>query len=541
MENQIEIKKLNEGIENLGLPPINSLNYLTNLEPVIYLCGKSSSGKTTFLNALFNFKKNELYTSTDISTKTEFRFKYGTEEIIKQLSGDDIMLPSSFSERKELFENLNIEGEKYTIYLNQKSLHGRVIVDIPGVFDFKRNDSFSKKMLDEADIIYFFTPCTAKIDSTVLELLKNISEDGIPIIVIFTMGDLTDVDEGITRKTIPNIVDSLLNTSFNGINISHYQIISSNDFYKGKESHGIDKIQHHINLNDQNYKKIAENSRLKKSFNYYIKLIEDRLINLETDNVTFINLVKRENKLWQQSETNKIIDKKNKIIHNIESELNWFYKNCEEIIYGISIRKVFSKQMTSPTEMKRKFETNWNEFWLQIIKDYEFLNITVPKLPIISENIFEQVSVDFEKFRKILGEKPSISEKKDNRDRAKKSVNESEENKTSENQNKHDATENEGLTIADFLFLISEAGINSKNGKILYNKWSFLSNFKEIIEEIKKDFTKQVDFEFDKKINNMRVEMEQRIEKSLLENVTKKKIDAHKNVLLNFNEIINDF
>ena len=94
------------------------------------------------------------------------------------------------------------------------------------------NTSFSESMLNEADIVYFFTPCTSRINQE-YELLKKISTANIPIIVLFTMGDDTDPDEDITRESIPNIVNNRLQTCFKDINIYHHQIISSYDFYEG--------------------------------------------------------------------------------------------------------------------------------------------------------------------------------------------------------------------------------------------------------------------------------------------------------------------
>jgi GTPase Era involved in 16S rRNA processing len=546
MRNKIAIKVVNEEIETLGLPKISSLGYLNNEEPIIYLCGKSSTGKTTFLNALFNFKKDELYTSTDISTKTEFRFKYGLEEKITTIESKEITLPTTYIERKKLFESLNREGEKYIINLDEKTIVGRTIVDIPGVFDFKRNNNFSNQMLNEADIVYFFTPCTGKINSTEHELLKNISNAGIPIIVLFTMGDLIDADEGITRKTMPNLVESRLKTCFVGINISHHQIISANDFYKGKELHGIDKLQVHINSSDHDYKIIAEDKRLKKSVNYYIDLLNERIINLEKESKTFINLVYRENELWQEAEKKNVDDEKHKTINALESELNWFYKNCEDIIYGKSYSKIFRKVAFSLEEQKEKFETTWSDFWLQTNEGFDF---SIPKLPDFNLELFEQVTIDLDKFKSIMGSESSTAENKD----SSKNSNKKEQKETTvvkdnsikkTEPKKNEATPKgakaDKLSLADFVVLISEVGLNLKNGRIIYKKWSFLFDVKEIIENHKKEFNKQLDIEFKKKTDDIEIEMKQRIDKSLLENNARKIIDSYENVLIKFKSIIDD-
>ncbi len=51
MESLKAISILKKEVGSLGLPTINTIEYLNNAEPVIYLCGKSTTGKTTFLNA----------------------------------------------------------------------------------------------------------------------------------------------------------------------------------------------------------------------------------------------------------------------------------------------------------------------------------------------------------------------------------------------------------------------------------------------------------------------------------------------------------
>lgn len=547
MRNQEIIEIVNENVQNLGFSKISTLKYLNNEEPIIYLCGKSSTGKTTFLNALFNFKKDELYTSTDISTKTEFRFKHGLEEKITTINRKEINLPATYIERKELFQSLNTKNEKYTIHLYKKVLEGRTIVDIPGVFDFKRNDNFSSQMLDEADIVYFFTPCTSKINSTEHELLKNISIAGIPIVVLFTMGDIIDADEGITRKTMPNLVESRLKTCFEDIEVAHHQIISSNDFYKGKNLHGIDKLQVHINNNDLDYKVIAEDNRLKKNTNYYIDVIENKLISLNAESETFINLVYRENELWQDAVNKKLDDEKHKVTSSLISELNWLYKNCEDLIYGKSYRKIFKKETASLVEQKEKFETSWNEFWLQINKDFDFINSSVIKLPIIAEGLFEQVSIDLEKFKTIIETKTSTPENKNNKSLSKDAIKKEEKDSTKKtdavtkkNEGTSKTSKKDKLTLTDFVVLISEGGLNLNNAKIIYEKWSFLSNIKEQIEDVKKDFIKQISNEFYEKENEIEVEKKQRIEKSLVENNAKKIIDSYEKVLIKFKAIVND-
>lgn len=510
-------------IEPLGFPAIGTLAYLNNEEPVIYLCGKSSTGKTTFLNALFNFNKDELYTSTDISTKTEFRFKYGLEEKITSQYGEEIKLSSSNIDRKQVFKSLNTEGTNCEITLNLEPLKGRVIVDIPGVFDFSRNNIFSNQMLDEADIIYFFTPCLGKVNSHEFELLSEISIAGIPIVVLFTMGDITEVDEGITRKTMPNFVKNRLVTCFKDINIAYHQIISSNDFYNRKEGHGIDELHTHILGNGTAYKKIAERNRQKRSVNHYLILIKKRINKLGADSEEFIRLVKRENELHCTTEIKHINDEKYKKTNNVEFKLNMLLKNCEEQIYGVFLDKIFMSPNFPLEDQKAQFELWWNDFWFNLSNDLSEFSISKSvNLPAMEASLFEQVSIDLNKLREITPNKEVLDKKVDSLFRE---------------EEKFDSE----LTFNDFCELAVEIGFNLKNLKIIYKKWSFVESIKKLINEEKNNIKVKMEAVFNERIQKLTTEFNKQIEDSLLENRFKQQIDSLENTLQNLKEINNEF
>ena len=240
-DNFLELIKNN--VNELELPHYELIDSLDNKAPLIYLCGKSSTGKTTFLNAFLDLERDELFISTNVSTKSRFNFNYAENNYIKLKDGSTIQLPDEVLERKELFKSFNDKEDVLDVYLNKDILKDRIIVDIPGVLDYKRDTSFYERMVAEADLVLFFTQTTGKISSEEYTLLQSISELKIPLFVIFTMADMTDPDEGITRKTIPIMVNDRLNTCFKDINVYKYQIISSNDYFKGKENNGINEIQ----------------------------------------------------------------------------------------------------------------------------------------------------------------------------------------------------------------------------------------------------------------------------------------------------------
>lgn len=557
MNHKQAIELLVQNINDLELPFINTVNFLDNPEPTIYLCGKSSSGKTTFLNALFNLEKDELFTSTNISTKTEFKFKYGVDEKIEKSDGSLISLPDTSEERKLLFNSLNQEGHSYYVTLDKESLKNRTIVDIPGVFDFKRNDEFSKRMLDEADIVYFFTPCTAKINDSEYNLLQSISEAGIPIIVLFTMGDLTEVDEGITRKTIPKLVHNRLSSCFKDLEIAHYQIISSNDFYKNKDTHGIDHLQSHINGNDQQYKQVAEKQRLERVVNHYLGLIENKIEVLSTDSETFKNLVINENKLWYKSEKLDLENENDQIIKALNSELSWLLTNCDEQVFGKSYQKIYSEQNKTSSEQEENFKLNWNKFWSELISEFEFLNMGTPKLPSLPEELFEQVEIG--KLKEVLDAKMKVEVDKKNvstkdaksktskPDKQKetnasvkkeeKSIEENDKNSDKQNKSSANVEKKEksietkiknppnksgwkNLSGEDFLSLANEAGINLTTAKLIWTKWSYLKDVESTITQTKADLMTQVDFNFKSRLSGLEQKMEEQIKAGLANDPT---------------------
>lgn len=547
------IAELDKTIIDLELSKIRILDYLNSSEPVIYLCGKSSSGKTTFLNALFNFDKDELYTSTDISTKTEFRFIHGVENVYYIKGENEKPIPSSLEERKELFKSINKEGEKYIIKLSQAAVNGRIIVDIPGVFDFTGNTEFSENMLNEADIVFFFTPCTENLNQE-YELLKKISNANIPIVVLFTMGDITDPDEGVTRKTIPQIVNNRFPICFKEIKIYHSQIISSNDFYEGNEDHGIEQLKSHIELNDTKYQEIAKIGRFKRALNYYINLIGKKTGELEKDKEDMMNLIKIENELWLQTEKNKNNNKKIKDVRNISDELEWLETTCNKFVFGDYYKNFLLEQNKSNKEQKEKFCTNWDEFWRKLNSEYENLSIKAPSLPQFNEDVFKQISIKTTKLKEIQerfskksatkNDKPVSEKTKKLKDEEIKTTN----NKIDKNGSdrakpdlKNGKEKKSSLTLEEIIPILIELGLNINNAKILYAKWNLTQNLKSIIEESKENIITQLDIIENNIENDLSIEKDERIQISIQDDETGLKLDKFIGHLFNLEKIRNGF
>ncbi len=519
MEYNKAVELLTDTINQLDLIKIKILDHLNNEEPIIYLCGKSSTGKTTFLNALFNMDKNELFTSTDISTKTEFRFMHGTDNVYFIDGEKEKQIPEILTERKELFKTLNIEGNKYIIKLNEVALTNRTIVDIPGVFDFTGNNNFSQNMLNEADIVYFFSPCMAKVSTDQYDLLSNISKANIPIIVLFTMGDITEPDEGITRKTIPNLVKNRLDSCFRGINIAHYQIISSNDFYKAKEEHGIDKLQSHIELNDTKYKEIAENGRLKRGLNYYIDLIGNNIEDLEKDKFDIVNLIKRENELWYKSEQTNINNMEIANVQNISKELEWLKNTCSDHVF----KNMLSNQNVSEKDQKEKFSNFWKEFWVKLNNENINISFETPSLPIIKDDVFKQIAINADKLKEI-------------QERFTKKTEDKKENSKENKKSKEKKKASESISITDLI----ELGLNLYNATIIYNKWDFNDQIKDIISNNKESIISKISVAAKKREEELLNEKENKIQHSLREDITTNKLTDYVQHLEVLKKIRND-
>lgn len=521
MEQNNAVEILKNTVCKLELPKINILENLYNEIPIIFLCGKSSTGKTTFLNALLNLDKKELYTSTDVSTKTEFRFKYGSVNKYIINGKDESHIPSELNDRKELYNKLNAEGLKSTIYLNEEALNNRVIVDIPGVFDFSADNTFSDNLLDEADIVYFFSRCMSKITAQEFDLLKKINNAHIPLIILFTMGDITEPDEGITRKTMPDLVRNRINTCFKNLAISHYQIISSNDFYKGKVGHGIDKIKSHIAINESQYKKIAEIGRLQIATNHYINLIESEILKATIDSEDFIRITNRQNELGFEIDRNNLNDEHLKQLKSISDEIEWFKKSCNDLIWGEKYKNIISFDSSGDITQKQNFELNWNSFWEK--------NNLESKLPVenFTEDVFNSVSINKEKWDELIDRFND------------KYTSDGDESKTNDKTNdKKDGKKiSKILTISD----IVELGANLSNAKIIYNKWKFLKSVESIIAKNKIQIISKLEKKTKKEIEELIKANEKNIKISLQENISNRKLFHLKNHLEQLNKIKNDF
>jgi len=494
---------LNRVVQELDLERIKLLDNLNHAEPVIYLCGKSSTGKTTYLNALFNFEKNTLYTSTDISTLTEFRFRFGEQNAYFKNGDKPSPLHSDLSERRRLFSELNREGDKYIIQLSSPALEGRTIVDIPGVFDFKDNNEFAEQMLDEADVVYFFNPCLSSISSQEVGLLQRISQAGIAIVVLFTMGDITEPSEGITRKTLPDFVANKILTQLPGIQIKHHCIVSSNDYYKNKDSHGLNDVQNHIVAKGNEYKETSEENRLAKAIWFYDKIVSETINELEKDFGDLENLIRRENELWFESvkrDKNLIkINREREFSGDIDNVVNFIYQN----VFGNEVTKIISFSDT-PSNYE-SFLQNWNTTWEWLNEKYDDLHLVRPELPKVSDSVFKKIQVNGDKMTEIL---KRFSHK----------------NAEKGQHNEKNKEEKSLISFED----IFELGFSMDNALVLWDKYIFHNKCKDLLNKVSSGGISQIQSNHLSILESFEEQKQEKINESLMHNPTIDKLKVYK-------------
>ena len=498
MDRDGAIKLLKNAISELKMPRNSLLNGLDRKEPTIYLFGKSATGKTTFLNALLNRQKDEFFTSSNVSTQSEFRFIYGKEPAYKVEDDDKQGLPQTYNERKKLFAKINREGKKIVIELPEAALSGRKIVDIPGILDYAHKGKYLSEMIEDADIVCFFTPCIGKIDRQEYDILREISAALIPIILLFTMSDITEPDEGITRKTLPEFIGNRLDTEFVNIEISAHFMVSAIDYYKGREKHGINDFIDHIKLNEKKYLENAIQGRLRRLYGYYIKYLEDRVIGIGRDVEDLKYLISRENEIWYENEMAKIKNEEKIKKREIDRELMWLKRNIKQQLFGVSLNKVKNgKEKNDRQSRINYFIAMWKDYWSRI-QSYDVRALPdIPTLPPIPNALFNELYIDKNKLN-ILEKKIFDSDYRDKK-----------------------------IEIKD----IVDIGINLSNAAIIFSHIMYFRELSQIMDDKEKEILIRVENLTKEKEKELKEVREKKTKDAISENDIVKRFNIYKNHL----------
>lgn len=518
--NQVAATLLNT-VNELNLSQDKLLDHLPgSAEPVIYLCGKSSSGKTTFLNAVLNRERDEFLEGTNISTASQFRFMHGSNQTYLLNDGVEQPVPEDINERKNLFRQLNTAGSYCTIRLNEKALEGRTIVDIPGVLDFTGNTSFTENLMAEADIVFFFSPTLGKVSNPEYEVLKTISEAEIPLVVLFTMADITEPDEGITRQTMPDHIANRLKTCFSDINVTHYQLISSADFFKGKDTHGLSELLSLMHSNELELLKKASDGRLKRALVHYTGILSDKITDLETENSTHENLLKRETDLKYSAAArdleNQTEDQRIKILN----ELSWLKNTIQTALF----KSLTNNGLTSSENLKHNFKTTWESFWHDLQQSHPNLITTVPTVPMLDAEVFRPLEVNVEKMAEIKKFFNKIKDKDDEQD-----------------SNKAPGKKNSSSTEAkaSLLDILVEMGLNLKNATLLYEKWKTWNQIEKQINGIQDQIVITIKSNLENQKTKLQLEKEESLQTALHDNPIFNNLERYKLHLMILSKEVN--
>lgn len=510
MKNNQGAATLLNTVSELNLPQDKLLDHLPgSAEPVIYLCGKSSSGKTTFLNALLQRERDEFPASTNISTETQFRFTHGSNQTYLLNGSVEQPVPEDINERKNLFRQLNTAGSHCTIRLNEKALEGRTIVDIPGVLDFRGNARFTENLMAEADIVFFFSPSLAKVSSQEYEILKTISEAEIPLVVLFTMADITEPDEGITRQTLPDHIANRLKTCFSDINITHSQLISSADFFKGKDTHGLTELLSFLQSNELELLKKASDRRLKRALVHYTGILSDKITDLQTENSTHENLLKRESDLKYSAAARDLDNQAEDQRIKISNELSWL-KNTIQTAFFKSLTET---DLTSLEKQKQNFNTIWERFWHDLQQSHPQFITVVPSVPMLDGEVFKPLEGNFKKMDDI---KKFFTKTKDKDD--KKGTKKSPEEKN------NSSTEEKASLVS----LLVQMGLNLKNATLLYEKWKTWNHIEMQINGIQDHIIMTLKSNLEKQKTKLQLENEDSLQTALHDNPIFKNLERYK-------------
>jgi len=451
------IATLRQVKSDLSLPEFPLFEELEKRYPIIYLCGRSDSGKTTFLSALLGRGKDEFPVGTQVSTKTEYRFTYGDQPEYQSEEGDHYPFPESLDERVQLFKKLNSEGQPVLISLPEAILKNKIIVDVPGVFDFENSDAYIKKMMIEADVVFLLTQAISKFNDPEHGLIKEVSDAHIPLLILFTMADIVDQAAGITRKTLPEYTQGRLKSLSNKVNCNADFLLSANDYFKGKQNHGIDTIAEHLENKSSAYSELAHTERVKRLCRDCLVYIEQELAKVKNDAKHANILNTREVELWLKTMKLAVNQEHHITLRKINNKLTGMKKLAMDHILRYLIKGgTYKKETASAEERKVAFQSAWDQFWDDLQNEYPDFVKTVPDLPFSPSVIFKTPNYDreeYERIKKILLNNPD-SKVEDNEVNGDSDKEKKGEEKSDKSEFKKEDLLKLGLNIDNAVFLL---------------------------------------------------------------------------------------
>ncbi|MCF7919127.1 MAG: dynamin family protein [Candidatus Cloacimonetes bacterium] len=263
---------------NLEITPLLE-NLNASRKSALYLAGKSGSGKTAILNALLEHE-DEFFTSTKVSTQTQFRISYGDNFAYKSSEESFIEFSDDIEERKEKLKKLNMLGVEICIHCPASILKQMDIVDIPGFFDFNNINKFKAKLADEADIVLFLKTYNEMLTPAEKEFLDLLTEKHIQYCILFTKIDIVNRIEGLTAQTIPGFIEVRIGDYGK---YKHYFLTSKN------QPETITVLKNYLERNSVSIYEESKKSKLERVRNHYIDEIKSWKLELTKEIEAKIN------------------------------------------------------------------------------------------------------------------------------------------------------------------------------------------------------------------------------------------------------------
>src|SRR5690606_31156177 len=148
-------------------------------------------------------------------------------------------------------------------------------------------------------------------------------------------------------------------------------------FFKGKDTHGLTELLSFLQSNELELLKKASDGRLKRALVHYTGILSDKITDLQTENSTHENLLKRESDLKYSAAARDLEDQTEDQRIKISNELSWLKNTIQTALF----KSLTNTGLTSSENLKHNFTTTWESFWHDLQQSHPNLITTVPTVP----------------------------------------------------------------------------------------------------------------------------------------------------------------
>lgn len=370
-------------IKKYDLENLKVLNSLKSEKLEIFLAGLPNTGKTTFLNAMLGLSRNELYESTKKATKCIFKISYGDKYSYRRTNEEIKPMPVSLEAKKELLDFINSSDKVTELFLPLEILKSMNIYDVPGLFSGDDTDDNFDNITKSSDLFLLLKNsdelCTPDEENFINLSLLN----GSNYLILFSFGDMIDKE----IKNNPVEFRKYFSEKISKYpNSPDYFIISSEEYYRNKNSGNINNVIKHLLDNSENFKLASLTKKIHISADEYkkiliIKLSEaEKIIEIEKDKLNDLYKVKLSREYLQN-----------------EDEFNDFKLSldnyCSQLLYDLNNR------LNSNDKTNDDLELIWHKYnELSYILAQNKINaeieLSIPNLPEYDEIILSSYDLE---------------------------------------------------------------------------------------------------------------------------------------------------